>query len=257
VTPGALIPHTSPQEAAARRRLSELRAQLADRERQLADLKTQLRAFEAEYMLRVGTLYAALDEWEAKIAEREVDLYDSEEARQRAAESRRRADETYKAAYEVEQASEAVEPSLSLKSLFREVAKRIHPDFARDAEEQQHFTRLMAQANLAYTRGEAHTLQRLLDDHHEINLTLAVEGAAAKLQRIERQTTHATRDLEMLEIEREALLHGEIASLRKEAEAAGRGGRDLLSELANGLREKVADAQRRFFFIDRQAHAQR
>jgi hypothetical protein len=253
----ALIPHTSPELAAARARLTELRAQLAERELAMADLRAQLRAFEALYMHRVGTLYAALDEWEAKIAEREVDLYDSAEARKRAAESRARANETYNAAYNVEDAPEEFAPTAALKALFREVAKRIHPDFARDAEEQEHFTRLMARANAAYSRGESETLERMLDDHREISLGFQAEGAAAELERTARQAVHAERDLAALDSEREALLAGEIASMRIDAEAARRDGRDLLAELAAGLRDKVSDAERRFIFIARQVDAQR
>jgi hypothetical protein len=253
----ALIPHTSPEVAAARLRLRELRMQMAAREKDVNEVRAQLRAFESEYMARVGTLYAALDEWEARIAEREVDLYDSVEARRRAAEARERAAETHKAAYEADAPDESPEPSASLKSLFREVAKRVHPDFARDAEEQAHFTRLMARANLAYTRGEAHVLERLLDDHKEVSATMELEGAAAQLAFIERQVSHAMRDLAALVAEHEALLSGEIARLRDDAEAASQAGRDLLAELAEGLRAQVADAERRFVFTDKQVEAQR
>ena len=155
---------------------------LAEREAQLAELRAQLRAFEARYMHQVGTLYAALDEWEAKIAEREVDLYGSDEAKQRAAEFRQRATDTHNAAYAVENEPEEFDPAPSLKTLFREVAKRIHPDFARDDAEREHFTRLMAKANIAYTRGDAATLQRLQDDHHEVAAAVMNEGASIELE---------------------------------------------------------------------------
>jgi hypothetical protein len=241
--------------AEKREELAAMRGELAEWELQLTDLRAQLRAFESRYMQQVGVLYATLDDWEARIAEREVDLYDSDEARRRAEECRQRAEETHDAAYapEFEAVVEEFDPPPSLKTLFRELAKRIHPDFARDATEQAHFTRLMARANIAYNRGDGDTLQRLLDDQHET--TLHGEGAEAELTRITRQIGHARRDLGALGDEQAVLLSSDIAHLYRDAEGAKTVGRDLLKELAAGLREKVAEAERRFELIDRQIAA--
>ena len=78
----------------------------------------------------------------------------------------------------------------------------------------------MARANQAYSRGDIETLQRLLDDHLEIDASIAGEGAAAELLRITRQIQHAERDIATLEAERHTLLSGEIAQLHLDAEAA-------------------------------------
>jgi hypothetical protein len=136
--------------------------------------------------------------------------------------------------------------------LFREVAKRIHPDFANDEAEQKHFTLLMMRANQAYSRGDADTLQRLLDDHLEINSSVADEGNASALLRITRQIQHAERDIAALDREHGTLLGSEIGQLYVDAEAASREDRDLLDELAASLRERIAEAQYRFEFVDRQ-----
>jgi hypothetical protein len=98
-------------------------------------------------------------------------------------------------------------------------------------------------------------LQRMLDDHLEINASIAGEGAAAELLRITRQIQHAERDIANLDAERDALLGSEIAGLYVEAEAAAREHRDLLTELATSLREQIAEARGRFEFIDRQIEA--
>jgi hypothetical protein len=113
----------------------------------------------------------------------------------------------------------------------------------------------MARANQAYSCGDTETLQRLLDDHREINASIAGEGAAAELLRIARQIQHAERDIATLEAERHTLLAGEIAQLYLDAEAAAREHRDLLTELASNLREQIADARGRFELIDRQISA--
>jgi hypothetical protein len=253
--PAEIILQQTPDAAALiekREQLATVRTALAERESELAQLRTQLKTFEGRYLRQVGVLYAELDELEARIAEREVDLDGSESARRWAEETRQRAQETHDAAFGDAREAEEFDPPPSLKTLFRELAKRIHPDFARDEAEQKYFTLLMARANQAYSRGDAETLQRLLDDHREINASVAGEGAAAELLRITRQIRHAERDIARLDYERDALLSSEAAQLHLDAEAAAREHRDLLTELAAGLQEQIADARRRFELIDRQ-----
>jgi chromosome segregation ATPase len=256
--PAEIILQQTPDAVALldkREQLAGVRAKLADCESELAQLRAQLKAFEDRYFRQVGVLYAELDDIEARIAEREVDLYDSDSARHRADEARQRAQETHDAAFGDAHEIEEFDPPPSLKALFRDVAKRIHPDFARDDGEQKHFTLLMARANQAYRRGDTETLQRLLDDHREINASIAGEDAAAELLRIARQIQHAERDIAALDAERHTLLSSEIAQLHLDAEAAAREHRDLLTELATNLREQIADAQHRFELIDRQIKA--
>jgi hypothetical protein len=238
-----------------REQLAAIRAALAERESELAEMRAQLKTFEGRYLRQVGVLYAELDDLEARIAEREVDLYESDSARHRAEEARRRAQETHDAAFGDAHEAEEFDPPPSLKTLFREVAKRIHPDFARDDAEQKYFTLLMARANHAYSRGDTETLQRLLDDHREMHAVVADEPASAELLRITRQIRYAERDIAALDAERHTLLSSEIAQLHTDTEAAACEHRDLLSELAARLREQIGAARRRFELIDRQIGA--
>jgi hypothetical protein len=235
-----------------REQLVAVRTALAEREAELAQVRAQLKTFEGRYLRQVGVLYAELDDLEARIAEREAGLYDSASARRRAEEARQQAQETHDAAFGASAEAEEFEPPPSLKTLFREVAKRIHPDFARDDAEAKYFTLLMARANQAYSRGDTETLQRLLDDHREINASVAGEGTAAELLRITRQIRHAERDIARLDVERASLLTSEIAQLHVDAEAAALQHRDLLTELATGIREQIAEARRRFELLDLQ-----
>ena len=256
--PAEIVLQPGPNAAAIaekRERLAQVRVALADREADIAQTRAQMKTFEMRYLRQVGVLYAELDEIAARISEREVDLYDSDFARRRAQAARERAQETHEAAFGAEQEPEEFDPSPSLKTLFREVAKRIHPDFASDEAEQKHFTLLMTRANEAYSRGDAETLQRLLDDHLEINKPVAYEGDALALVRLVRQIQHAERDIAALDRELETLLLSEIGQLYTGAEAAAREDRDLLSELEVSLRERIADAQYRLEFVERQVTA--
>lgn len=257
--PAEIILQQTPDDAALldkREQLAAIRVTLAEQESELAQFRAQLKTFEGRYLRQVGVLYAELDDLEAQIAELEVRLYDSDSARKRAEEARRQAQETHDAAFGEAHEAEEFDPPPSLKTLFRDLAKRIHPDFARDEAEQKHFTLLMARANQAYSRGDTETLERLLDDHREIHASLAGESAAAELLRISRQISHAQRDIATLEVERHNLLSGEIAQLHLDAEAAARQHRDLLTELATKLRDQIADANYRLEFVNRQLYAQ-
>jgi hypothetical protein len=256
--PAEIILQQSPDAAALiekRQRLAAARVTLAERESDLAQFSAQLKAFEGRYLHRVGILYAELDEIEARITEREVDLYDSDSARRRAQQARQRAQETHDAAFGADPEPEEFDPPPSLKTLFREVAKRIHPDFAGDQAEQKHFTLLMMRANHAYSRGDGDTLQRLLDDHLEINASTADEGDDLMLLRLTRQIQHAERDIAALDREQQTALGSEIGQLYQDAETAAREDRDLLTELAAGLRARIAEAQYRLEFVDRQVSA--
>jgi hypothetical protein len=241
--------------AEKRERLAAVRATLAEREADIALIRGQLKVFEVRYLQRVGVLYAELDEIAARITEREVDLYDSDSARRRAQEARQRAQETHEAAFGADREPEEFDPSPSLKTLFREVAKRVHPDFASDEAEQKHFTLLMTRANHAYSCGDAETLQRLLDDHLEVNASVADEGDGLALLRLVRQIQHVERDIAALDREQQTLLGSEIGQLYTDAEAASHEDRDLLAELGASLRERIADAQYRLEFVDRQVSA--
>jgi hypothetical protein len=257
--PAEIILQQTPDDAALldrREQLAAIRVTLAERESELAQFRAQLKTFEGRYLRQVGILYAELDDLEARIAEHEVALYDSDSARSRAEQARRQAQETHDAAFGEAHEAEEFDPPPSLKTLFRDLAKRIHPDFARDDAEEKHFTLLMARANQAYSRGDTDTLQRLLDDHREINASIAGEGASAELVRITRQIRHAQRDIAALDAERDTLLAGEIAQLHLDAEAVAREHRDLLTELATSLREQIADAKYRLEFVNRQLYAQ-
>jgi hypothetical protein len=255
--PAKIILQQSPDAAVLiemRQRLAAVRAALAEREAEVAQVRSLLKAFEGRYLHRVGVLYAELDEINARITEREVDLYDSDSARRRAQEARQRAQETHDAAFGADEEPEEFDPPPSLKTLFRELARRIHPDFASDEAEQNHFTLLMMRANEAYSRGDAETLQRLLDDHLEISAA-AGESDALTIKRVTRQIQHAERDIAALHREQETLLGSEIGQLFADAETAARQDRDLLDELATSLRARIADAQYRLEFTERQVSA--
>src|ERR1022692_2074165 len=99
---GQITRRLKPEEEEIRRKREELaaiRATLAERELDLVDLRSQLNAFEGRYLRQVGTLYADLDEWNARVSELLARLNPSADATSRAGEAREQARQTYEDAH--------------------------------------------------------------------------------------------------------------------------------------------------------------
>src|ERR1700691_4570717 len=132
MSPGHLIRRLKPEEEELLRKrgeLSAIRATLAERELGLVDFRSQLAAFEGRYLRQVGTLYAELDEWKARISETQARLYAFTSSQAQAKEARKQARQTYEEAHGEASETPDFTPSPDLKSLYRNVARRIHPDF--------------------------------------------------------------------------------------------------------------------------------
>src|SRR5271166_6488067 len=225
-----IVHRLSPEEeelAKKREELALLQAQLAERELFLTNLRAELSAFEGQYLWQVGTLYAELDEWNAKIAERLAEQEGTEEARAAAAQARTEAEESRAAAQSEAAESREFRPSPELKRLYREVAKRVHPDLATDEADRRKREQLMADANAAYQSGDVETLRRILEEYESSPESVRGEGVAADLVRVIRQIKQIRSRLPQIELEIANLVDSDIAKLRAKADAAREEGREL------------------------------
>lgn len=204
--------------------LEILQVQLAEQELFLANLKAELAAFEAKYLRQVGVLYAELDDWNAKLAELTAQEKGTKEARSAATQARAQATESHATAHSGAAEAKEFFPSPDLKSLYREVAKRVHPDLATDDVDGIQRERLMAEANHAYQIGDAEGLRRILREYEPG--AVRGTGVAADLVRVLRQLKQVRDRLAQIEREILSLTHSDIATLKAKVEGAGRQGRD-------------------------------
>jgi len=243
-----IIRRLKPEEEEVLRKREELaaiRATLAERELELVDLRSQLAAFEGRYLRQVGTLYAELDEWKARISELEAQLHPSAASTAEAEEAREHARRTFEEAHGEASAAKDFTASPELKRMYREAAKRIHPDLTTDSADRERRTRFMAEANRAYETGDAEALQRILDEFQDGADAVTGEGVGAELIRIIRQISLAKTRLSAIEQELASLRKSEIALLKKQAEEMQQEGRDLLAELATAVREQIELAKKK------------
>ncbi len=215
-------------------KLNELESELAQRELDLATLHGELRAFEIRYLRIIGTRYAELDEIEAQLAEIQARLKPKDKNSQKHAEqARTKAQESAQAAEGVQEQikQDRFTPSESLKKLYREVAKKIHPDLANDEKERARRQRLMAEVNRTYEEGDEARLEAILHEWETSPDFIKGEGIGADLVRVIRKIAQIQERLRVID--------AEISQLRAKVEEAENEGRDLLEEMASRLDEQI------------------
>ena len=243
---------TTPEEQELGRKISELSAlesKLADRELYLTNLRVDLAAFERRYVSTVGRRYAEMDEIEAKIAEHFARAHPTDQhAHDFAAKARSQA-QTSRANVESSLAlksADSIPPrSQTLKNLYREVAKRIHPDLATSAADRLKREGLMAEANRAFEDGDEERLRAILAEYNSSPESVIGEGAAADLVRVIRKIAQVSRRLSEIDKEVAQLEKSELFQLKQKVDEAATGGRDLLREMALDLDSRIAALQDR------------
>jgi DNA repair exonuclease SbcCD ATPase subunit len=244
-----ILRRLSPEEeelAAKREELARLEAQLADQELLLASLKAELAAFEGLYLRRVGVLYAELDEWNARLAELRAEQAGTVEARAEAAEARTQAQEAYSAAHGEAAEVQPFTPSPELKRLYREAAKRVHPDTAIDEADRIRRERLMTEVNAAYAAGDEDALRRILAGLDTSPDAVQGSGIGADLIRVLRQLKQVRDRIAAIELEVASLAETDLAKLKAKADLAATEGRDLLAEMATSVQGRVIVVRQQF-----------
>jgi hypothetical protein len=242
---------TSPEARELEKKKAELRsleARLAERELDLATLQAELRSFEGTHLRVVGSRLAELDEIEAQIAEAgSRNKPKDREAQERASQARAQAQESARAV-EAEQAAgkrEPFTPSENLKKLYREVAKRIHPDLATDESERQRRHELMTEANRAYEEGDEARLEAILRDWESSPESVKGEGPGAELVRVIRKIAQVEDRLKAIDAEIARLEESDLYRLKGQVDQAKEEGRDLLAEMAARVSQQVVEARGR------------
>jgi hypothetical protein len=240
-------------------RLAELEAQLADRELEHASCLTDLVHFEKHYVQTVGRRYAMLDDLKAKIAEaRARQNPEQKEAREHARQARSQAQESARAVGEENAGattpddatsfSKSTRPE-SLRNLYRQTAKLLHPDLTLDPEERKKRHVLMAEVNDAYRRGDEDRIRAILREWHASPESVQGDGLGAELVRVIRKIAQVEKRLKAIAAELEQLRLGELFKLKQSVEEAHANGRDLLRELGEQVDREIARTQQELEWV--------
>jgi hypothetical protein len=240
----------TPEDQELARKLEEqaaLEADLADRELRSANLRAELGAFERQYLHFVGSRYAELDEWKAQIAERLVrEQPSNERAQQSARDARARADETKSVAGEKsEHEPRSFHASPELKRLYRDVARRIHPDLTSDRDDRTKRQRFMADANQAYEQGDESRLEKILTAYEHSPEAFHGEGPGAELIRVIRRVSQVRGRLGEIEAELQGLRRSDLYQLKMRVDEAETTGHNVLQDIIAKVDEQIELAKKR------------
>jgi hypothetical protein len=227
--------------------LRRLEQQLADAELSLVTLRTDLSLFERRYLRIVGLRLAELDEIEAAILQqRSKDSRDGE-LLARARDAAARADASRRAASSGgDGAPPPIEGSVAndeLRQLYRDVARRVHPDLAPDESARAARTEFMARANKAYAERDEIALTKLFEEWSARPEEVVGDSVGAQLVRTIRRIAQAKRRLTDIEAEMTALAASPLATLSGDVATAAAAGRDLIAEMAERLDAEAAAAR--------------
>jgi hypothetical protein len=203
---------------------SDLREALAQFETELATLRAELTAFEAEYLRRVGVVAVQVQEIEARILALVAARSGAADDRAAAAAADARFRETTTALRSIP--APAGRPlSDNIKTLFRDAAKRMHPDIVQDAAGRVHAEAFMKRLNHAYRRGDSVEIAGLMRQWESSPYASGLPaGGSAAVRALQVAVADAQRRLEEAR-------ESQLAQLMEQALAAELAGRDLLAEL--------------------------
>ncbi|MGE3841457.1 MAG: hypothetical protein AB7I50_07705 [Vicinamibacterales bacterium] len=220
-----------------RARAAELEARLDERAAEIARVQLQVSAFTIHYRQEVGLLHEELDELEAAIAEVEL----GELSKQIGPDAR----PTGKPESDPNPDAGPRFTSDAVRKLFRDVAKAIHPDLARDDHTRSHRHRLMVEANRAYSLGDEDRLRWILESWHKGPEAVPDNGPDSVRLRLQRRIAQVEEQLIELDGELSTLKASPMWTLKVMVDEATSRGRNLVEEMVGRLKRDIMVARNR------------
>ncbi len=217
---------------------------LTELELSLSTLQADLRSFEVEYYLKVGSKYVELDRLQATLdAVLASKIPSDAKAQKRAAESKAKSEQT---SHEAEQFQDVqqnrpdkFQATDELKTLYRELAKLLHPDLTLDPTEKVKRNALMQQINEAYQSCNLKKLRDIWDAEKNNpenikgdDIGSALVRAIRKIAQAEKRIGEAQEELNQLH---KTDLYVLFETVKKEFEK----GNDLIEKMSAGLGSQV------------------
>jgi hypothetical protein len=233
VESGLVLNQLSEEEALRKRReeFAELERELVERESELANLQSGLRAFEARYLGAVGERYDELSSIEKEIAKSQGLEYDGEDAISLADDEVGCGQNRFH--------------SDRLKKLYREVARKFHPDLSSCPQERQHRHQLMVEVNRAYETGAEDRLRELLEAGEGLEKIETGGAMSTEMILLVRRTAETKHRLTQIESEIEEITASETYKLKLRVENAEAMGVDLFADLIAQVDRQIKKARNR------------
>ena len=225
----------------ADRETARLRDRLAEVEVDTATLEAELAAFNSDYMRVVMTVMLDVQELEARILAIVATRTGASDDADAAQDARARVNETTAHIRAVPKTPGPI-PTGDIKKLFRDAAKRMHPDLAADEQARGHAEAFMKRLNTAYRAGDAEAIVHLLNQWEASPFGAGTADDAVRTSRrlgaLGDAVTRAEQRLEELRA-------SELAQLLDRAMATAATGGDLLADMRRDAEAALARARAR------------
>ncbi len=241
-----------------RRELEEAQKSLSVAQAELDQRNAEIRLLERRIRIRLGRLVDSL-----AVLEEEIEGYEVELARRSSPmdinsgylpveEQYRRVWNTSSdpAVDKPQSESPAIHFDLTdekqVKRLYRQLARRYHPDLAQDRNEIQYRTKKMAALNEAYASRSLTELAALASEAKPSSKDLSYRASttAEMITALLKELAQVRRQTSLIQNEIQNLHNSPVIRLSLETKLAQQVGRDLLGEMAKNLRVTIAVKQR-------------
>lgn len=228
--------------------LEVLESEVVQKELDLATLKSQVLLFEKQYMKRVGLKFRELDSVEEAIerfySRRSATGEGNPTAINGEEEFRANSHCTKSEINDSESSKEFVSTE-TLRQLYRDVAKMLHPDFSTDDADQKRRTEFMARVNTAYGCSDEQELRNLASEWISSPESVLGEDIGSKLVRTIRMIARVRRRLSRIDSDMNEIRREEIFVLMLKFRQGASEGRDLMEEMSANLVSKIEFALER------------
>ncbi|MCB8987327.1 MAG: J domain-containing protein [Ardenticatenaceae bacterium] len=239
--------------------LQSASAELIDAETELADRLAAINAFEFKLRAATSVLVSRLDQLESEIRDLRLRLRQQEDewGEGSGGNGRWSVDDVESVAsgqgpqasggYRYRDAGPDSAPQklnedqgVELKRLYRQLARRFHPDLAVDPADRDYRTQLMIAINAAYVAGDLEKLRQLALEPESVHEMEWADSDQQLAEMLLRELERCRRRLAEIQEEMERLEKHKSARLMKQAAQAEANGRDWAAEIKAQLQEQIA-----------------
>ncbi len=248
-SPNPLITLKMQQLTQLRAELTDIRDQLIEAEADLADQLAEINAFELEFEAKVGHLIDSLEALEKDI-QRYNEYIQISRNKKIFGNAHVPVANQYQRAWHAPREWVPTPPPQPLdalsegeiKKLYRQLARRFHPDLADNEADRRRRTEKMAAINNAYAARSLVELVAIANEPQIINPKTAPSGQteAQLVQALKAELIRCKRRLLDIEKETRGLRFRPSVEISLEVKAAARQGRDALAEMSAELAQKIA-----------------
>lgn len=227
--------------------LATLQTQLVDAETMLAETLSAIHAFEFHMRRRIEPFIRKLETIEAEVKQffKRLQIERQEAGEDDFVWNGRFSDEPtdrYHAHTEDAPHELNADQKAELKKLYRQLARRFHPDMGITAEDRAYRTQIMMAINSAYALGDLEKLQALADEP-DLAIDAVTNTDEEQVKRLERELQRVKRRLQEVALELKKIETHRSRKLMRQAERAEVEGRDFFAQMIRNIQDRIAQKE--------------